>query len=617
MGKFRKLGRHASHRVSMLRTMVSQLVKHERIETTVAKAKEVRRKADQMVQLGKESPPPPPVFQRPLFFAPVPLPPLIRKAGVRRRRPLRLLRSRKRRPEGPEPHRPIPCFRKHSEVRDGARFGWAWPANTLLQSSTHQPSKSQAPPQLRSLTAQRSKRPGTARQAPKSGWARHHHIQRGEARNLLDRMPYRDVVSATAAIGALTRRGRHRDAFALFSRVLADGVAPNEFTFGTIFRSATTLRDLRAGAQLHACATKLGLCSNVFVGSALVDHYAKMGAMREAQGALEDTSEPNVVSYTALTAGLLNNGMSEDAVRLFRRMPERNVVSWNAMIGGCSQAGLSEEAVALFLEMCREGVRPNESTFPCVLTSVATLVHSVLAEACGSLDDSVLAFKKMKQKNVVSWNALICGLAQNGRGQEALDAYNAMRATGLKADHVTLLGLLFGCNHAGLVDEGYALFKAAQMEQPGILKPEHYACVVDILSRAKRFDDAKRFLEELPFEPGIGFWKALVGGCQIHWNRELAESVANHIHMLDPKDTSSYILLSNVYSAAGSWQSVSMVRREIKEKGLKRITGCSWIEVQDKVHVFFNGDRRHPQTDEIYMILELCLDTRENKESVV
>jgi pentatricopeptide repeat protein len=456
-------------------------------------------------------------------------------------------------------------------------------------------------------------------------------------------MPYRDVVSATAAIGALTRRGRHHDAHALFSRVLADGIAPNEFTFGTILRSATALRDQRAGAQLHACAAKLGLFSNVFVGSAFVDHYAKMGAMREAQGALEDTRQPNVVSYTALIAGLLKNGMPDDAVRLFRRMPERNVISWNAMIGGCSQAGLSEEAVTLFLEMCREGVRPNESTFPCVLTSVANagalgFGRSVHASAikflgkldvfvgnslvsfyarCGSLDDSVQAFKKMKQKNVVSWNSLICGYAQNGRGHEALDAYNVMRATGLKPDNVTILGLLFGCNHAGLVDKGYALFKAAQMEQPSILKPEHYACVVSLLSRAKRFDDAKKFLEELPFEPGIGFWKALIGGYQIHWNRELAEIVANRIHMLDPKDTSSYILLSNVYSAAGSWQSVSMIRREIKEMGLKRITGCSWIEVHDKVRVFFNGDHRHSQSDEIYMMLELCLDAWENEDLVV
>ncbi|CAL5037572.1 unnamed protein product [Urochloa decumbens] len=414
-------------------------------------------------------------------------------------------------------------------------------------------------------------------------------------------MPHWDVVSATAAIGALTRRGRHRDALGMFSQVLAGGVAPNEFTFGTVLRSATALRAPRVGAQLHACAAKLGLCSNVFVGTALLDHYAKMGAMREAQGALEDTREPNVVSYTALIAGLLKNGMFHEADRLFRRMPERNLVSWNAMIGGCSQAGLSEEAVNLFLEMCREGVMPNQSTFPCVLTSVANAgalgvgrsVHASAIKFLGNLDVYV-------------------GNSLNGKGEEALNAYKAMRATGLKPDNVTLLGLLFGCNHAGLVDEGYDLFKTAEVEQPGILKPEHYACVVDLLSRAKRFYDAKRFLEELPFEPGIGFWKALIGGCQIHWNRELAESVAKRLHALDPKDTSSYILLSNVYSAAGSWQRVSMIRREIKEKGLKRITGCSWIEIQDKVHVFFNGDGRHQQSDEIYSMLEVCLYFRED-----
>lgn len=313
------------------------------------------------------------------------------------------------------------------------------------------------------------------------------------------------------------------------------------------------------------------------------------------------------------------------------------------MIGGCSQAGLNEEAVGLFLEMCRQGVRPNDSTFPCVLTSVANagalgVGRSVHASAikllgkldvyignslvscyarCGSLEDSVLAFRKMKQKNLVTWNALICGYAQNGRGQEALGAYETMRAMGLKADNVTLLGLLFGCNHAGLVDEGYSLFKTAQLEQAGILKPEHYACVVDLLSRANRFDDAKRFLQELPFEPGIGFWKSMIGGCQIHWNKDLAESVAERIQALDPKDTSSYILLSNVYSAAGSWQSVSMIRRQIKEKGLKRITGCSWIEVQNDVHVFFNGDSRHSQCDEIYMMLESCLGTEEDEHCLV
>ncbi|CAD6340926.1 unnamed protein product [Miscanthus lutarioriparius] len=368
-------------------------------------------------------------------------------------------------------------------------------------------------------------------------------------------MPHRDVVSATAAIGALTRRGRHRDALALFSQVLADGVAPNEFTFGTVLRSATALRAPRVGVQLHACAAKLGLCSNVFVGSALLDHYAKMGAMREARGALDDTCDPNVVSYTALITGLLKNGMFDEADRLFRRMPERNVVSWNAMIGGCSQAGLRALGVG-------RSVHASAIKF---LGKLDVYIGNSLVSfyaRCGSLEDSVLAFKKMNRKNVVSWNALICGYAQNGKGEEALDAYRLMRAMGLKPDNVTLLGLLFGCNHAGLVDEGYALFKTAEMEQPGILKPEHYACVVDLLSRAKRFDDAKRFLEELPLSQALGSGRL--------------------------------------------W-------REIKEKGLKRITGCSWIEVQDKVHVFSNGDFRHHQSDEIYSMLEACFYSMEDE----
>jgi pentatricopeptide repeat protein len=133
--------------------------------------------------------------------------------------------------------------------------------------------------------------------------------------------------------------------------------------------------------------------------------------MREAhaQGAIEGTREANVVSYTMFMAGLLKNGMPEDAVRLFRRMPERDVVSWNAMISECSQAGLSEEAVTLFHQMCRESCHSPACSLP-----LPTLVPSAYV-------------------------------------------VRSVHASAIKPDNVTLLGLLFGCN---LVDEGYALFKA-------------------------------------------------------------------------------------------------------------------------------------------------------------
>ncbi|XP_008788074.3 pentatricopeptide repeat-containing protein At5g42450, mitochondrial [Phoenix dactylifera] len=454
------------------------------------------------------------------------------------------------------------------------------------------------------------------------------------ARKLFDETSHWDLVSATAIIGAFARHNRHRDAVALFSRILSLDIRPNQFTFGTTLHSSTALRSLDVGRQLHACTTKMGLQSNVFVGSSLLDHYAKLGTIEEAQRAFEDTCNPNVVSYTALISGCLKNERFDDALWLFRSMPERNVVSWNAMIGGCSQVGLNEESVNLFVEMCREGVRPNESTFPCVLGAAANIAALGMGRSfhacaikylsrpdvyvgnslisfyakCGCLEDSVLVFDKLEERNVVSWNAAICGCAQNGRGELSLELYGRMRASNLKPNGVTLLGLLFGCTHAGLVKEGYNYFNLAKTEQPEILRAEHHACVVDLLARSGRLGDAERFLQELPFEPGIGFWKALLGGCQIHSNKDLAETVARRIIALDPKDISSYVLLSNVYSAAGRWQSVSAIRREMKEKEMRRIPGCSWIEIRNEVHVFFNGDRKHPQTDEIYRILMTCLD---------
>ncbi|XP_058099067.1 pentatricopeptide repeat-containing protein At5g42450, mitochondrial [Magnolia sinica] len=455
-----------------------------------------------------------------------------------------------------------------------------------------------------------------------------------DARQLFDETPDWDLVSATAIIGVFARSDRLKDAIGLFSRMRFLGISPNQFTFSTIIHACTAQRNHNAGKQLHACATKMGLRSDVFVGSSVLDHYAKLGSLDEAQGAFEDTHDPNVVSYTTLICGYLKNDRFDEAVQLFRDIPESNVVSWNAMIGGYSQTGRNEESVNLFIQMCREGVRPNESTFPCIFSAAANIAalgmgksfhayaikslikHDVFVgnslisfyAKCGSMDDSLLAFDRLPEKNVVSWNALICGYAQNGRGKEALEFFQQMYHTGLQPNSVTLLCVLFACNHAGLVEDGCAYFEQARKEQPGMLRAKHYACMVDLLSRSGRFQEAKRFLNELPFDPGIGFWKALLSGCQIHSNAELAELAARQILALDPGDVSSYILLSNVYSTAGQWRSVSMIRKEMKEKGMKRIPGCSWIEIRNKVHIFVTGDRRHVQTDEICMLIKVCFE---------
>lgn len=455
------------------------------------------------------------------------------------------------------------------------------------------------------------------------------------AYHVLDEMSHWDVVSATTTITRFVRQHRHKEAIYIFSRMLLFGIRPNEFTFGTVIPSSTALRCLSSGKHFHACAKKMGFHSNVFVGSAILDLYAKLSTIEEAQRAFEETHEPNVVSYTTLICGYLKKERFDDAVGLFKAMPERNVVSWNAMIGGYSQMGHNEDAVNLFVGMLREGFVPDHSTFPCAISAAANIAvlgmgRSFHAAAikflgsnrslfvanslisfyakCGSMEDSLLIFSKLPEINIVSWNALICGYAQNGRGKDALDFFQKMENMGFEPNSVTLLGVLLACNHVGLVNEGYSYFNRAKLKNPDILKPEHYACMVDLLSRSGHLNEAERFICDLPFDPGIGFWKSLLGGCQIHSNTDLGEFAARKILGLDPGDVSSYVMLSNAHSAAGKWQSVSMVRQEMREKGMQRVPGCSWIEIKNHTHVFVMADGRQSGRDEIYKVLQFFLE---------
>ncbi|KAK6244834.1 hypothetical protein QUC31_011243 [Theobroma cacao] len=462
------------------------------------------------------------------------------------------------------------------------------------------------------------------------------------APQVFDEVSDLDVVSATSIIGSFSKQHQHKEAILLFSRMLFNDIRPNEFTFGTVIHSSTLLKDLNIGKQLHACAIKMDLSTNVFVGSASLDFYSKLSTIEEAKRVFEDTHQPNVVSYTTLISGYIRNKRFEEALWLFKEMPERNVVSWNAMIGGFSQTGHNEEAVNLFTRMLREGVMPTQTTFPCAIIAAANIAAHGMGKSfhacvfkclgdqlnvftgnalisfyakCGSMENSLLVFNKLHSRNIVSWNALICGYAQNGRGKEAIEFFEKMLVSGFRPNDVTLLGLLWACNHAGLVAEGYSYFNKARAEEPNLLKPEHYACVVDLLSRSGHFKEAEEFIQHLPFEPGIGFWKALLGGCQIHSNTELGEFAAKKIMALDPEDVSSYIMLSNAHVAAGRWEIASTLRREMKEKQMKRIPGCSWIEVRNQVHVFLSRDRKHSQMDEIHRILRFCIQHSQDSEA--
>jgi pentatricopeptide repeat protein len=223
---------------------------------------------------------------------------------------------------------------------------------------------------------------------------------------------------------------------------------------------------------------------------------------------------------------------------------------------------------------------------------------------CGSIDEASNVFNKMPERNIVTWTVIIIGYAQHGYAQEVLKLFSQMQDTGMKPDHVTFVGILSACSRAGLVNEGCNYFNSMSQDYGVNPRPEHFACMVDLLGRAGHLTEAKDFIEKMPFEPSISVWQSLLGACRIHGNMELGKYAAERLLELEPHDSATYVLLSNIYAAANRWDDVARVRKMMKDRGVKKEPGRSWTNVNNTVHEFISDDSSHPQAEEIYKMLQ-------------
>ncbi|XP_057812661.2 pentatricopeptide repeat-containing protein At4g02750 [Cryptomeria japonica] len=479
---------------------------------------------------------------------------------------------------------------------------------------------------------------------------------------LFDEMPERNSVTWSAMIAGYAQNGQRKEALKFFWKMRKENVEPRQWTFVTIASVCGEIGDVEQGRQVHNYIIKTGFLSCVAIENALITMYAKCGSVENAHDVFDRMPERNVVSWTAMIAGFNQNGRVEDACKLFDKMPQRNVVSWNAMISGFArngkleearrlfsqmpnpnaatwnaiiagyaQHGYGEEALDLFSRLQQEGnIKQDCYTFSSVLQACATAaaiekgkqIHSHVIRLgfesdlyvggalvnmyakSGSIMDAHRFFEKMPQQNAVSWNVMIVGFAQNGHGSEALRLFELMQHAGIKPDAITFVGVLVACSHTGLVDKGKLYFDCMILEHDIIPGVDHYACMVDLLGRAGFLDEAECFINNMPIEPDAVIWRALLGACRIHSNLKLSIRVAERLLDLEPECASTYVLLANSYAAAGRWDDVRLVRIMMRDRGIKKDPGCSWIEFQNKVHRFVVDDSSHPQTHAIYKLLE-------------
>ncbi|XP_006658856.3 pentatricopeptide repeat-containing protein At1g26900, mitochondrial [Oryza brachyantha] len=391
-----------------------------------------------------------------------------------------------------------------------------------------------------------------------------------DARRMFDEMPERDDVSWNTVIGGHVRMGEVMEAVQMFSEMRRYGVDVSVTALiaivGCCWQAET----------LHGFCFKVGFCINAKVAAAMVRMYVRDNSFVCAR-------------------------------KVFNEVTKRDTILYNCMVDGYAKAGQFEEAMDLVDRMRQEGVRPSSGTLVGVLSacgasgaiSIGRRLHDIALEAgieldtalgtalmdmyfkCGYPSEAVAVFNMMQDRDVKAWTAMIMGSGVNGRASEVVSLFCAMGEDGVVPNEVTFLAVLNACSHGGLVSEGKKFMESMVLQYGLSPSTEHYGCIIDLLGRAGRLDEAYELIGRLSSQGDATAWRALLAACRVHGNVKLGKMVQTQLDNMGNYHPSDAILLSNTYALESRWDEIARVRDSEEKKIVKdkKEPGCSSIEV--------------------------------------
>lgn len=382
-----------------------------------------------------------------------------------------------------------------------------------------------------------------------------------------------DVFSWNMMLMGYTRHGLLDKSIGIWKAMEKWDVELNEFAYSSLLNICGCANQLVLGEQIHACVRKKGLVSDTALMNSLLTMYSDCGTMERAHLVFEETSSPDSISWNALVAGYSQNGFAEESVKFHKTMNENEVatnhMTYSAIFMSC--------AVHSDLKL---GSQFHAQVIKRALESNLLVSNSLIAmySKCGEISSSSEIFERMAYKDMVTWNSMVSALAHHGLGREAVDALGKMKSLDMAPNAVTFTGVLSACSHAGLVSEACYQFKSMHEDYGIAPTEEHLSCIVDILCRVGKLAEARMVIESMSPVPSSALvWKILLGACRVNGDAELGKLAAKRIMDLEPQDSSSYVLLSDLYASLGDREGKSEVRRVMADRGVKKAAGCSWI----------------------------------------
>ncbi|KAB2025947.1 hypothetical protein ES319_D06G185000v1 [Gossypium barbadense] len=522
-----------------------------------------------------------------------------------------------------------------------------------------------------------------------------------EARGLFEFMDQRDQISWNSLISGYAQLGNVEEILQLLYRMKVESMDPDQQTFGSLLTAVAAQSKLDIGRMVHGQILRGGLDSDAHVQTALIVMYLSCGNSNAAYQIFEEVSEKDVVLWTAMISGLVQNtcadkalavfydmlksrvvpstatitsalaacahlgafnlgtsihayllrqgltidipaqnslltmyakcGHLEQSCAVFERMDRKDPVSWNAIIAGCAQNDYLSKAFFFFNKMRSTLQKPDSITVVTLLQMSAStgalhqgkwfhnfvirsylrpciLVDTALVDMyckCGDLDSAVKCFREMLQWDLISWSAIIAGYGSHGKGETALSMYFELLHSGMKPNKVIFLSILSACSHNGLVDPGLSIFESMSRDfgvQPGV---EHHACIVDLLCRAGRVEEAYNFYKGSFLEPAVDVLSMILDTCRANGNLELGSIIAQDVIMLKPNSAGNYVQIAHCYASMSRWNRMGEAWTKMRSLGLRKLPGWSIIDLHGRVTTFFSGQTAHPKHEEIVATLSI------------
>ncbi|KAF5182795.1 Pentatricopeptide repeat-containing protein [Thalictrum thalictroides] len=327
------------------------------------------------------------------------------------------------------------------------------------------------------------------------------------ARNVFDELDEKNNVLWNAMLGGFAQNAHHAKVMEMFTDMRACGFQPDGFTYTSILSACACLENLDAGRQLHSFIIKSNLESNLYVGNAMVDMYAKSGDLKNARRLFELIQYPDSISWNAIIVGYVHEEDEDEALNMFRRMTYDKIVPDQVSLSSTLSACANIRALQLGKQVHCYSVK---SGFDLNIYAGSSLID--MYAKCGVMETAHKVFTRMPEQSLVSRNALIAGYVQHNNSEKAMDLFQDMIREGMKPSKFTFASMVAACS--GSVKTNMAKQVHCYTLKSGVLHDDEFLGVslLGAYLSSDSKEDAKNLFMEFQNHRSRVLWTAIISG---------------------------------------------------------------------------------------------------------